>query len=34
MDVQIILKLLNDSKELLTGVMDELRRQRLSRRLG
>jgi hypothetical protein len=28
MDVQIILKLLGDSKELVTGVMDEMRRRK------
>ncbi|MGC3956521.1 MAG: hypothetical protein QM813_00660 [Verrucomicrobiota bacterium] len=29
MDVQIILKLLGDSKELVTGVMEEIKRKRL-----
>lgn len=28
MDVQIILKLLGDSKELVTGVMDEMKRRK------
>jgi hypothetical protein len=28
MDVQIVLKLLNDSKELVSGVMDEMRRRK------
>jgi hypothetical protein len=32
MDVQIISKLLTDSKELVSSVMDEIRRERASRR--
>ncbi len=32
MDVQLMLKLLNDAKELTIGVMDELRRKRQDQR--
>lgn len=31
MDLQIILKLLNDSKELVTGVMEELKKNQAAR---